>query len=262
MVDNPKYRVEREIYQSRMNLPEEADAERYHAVSGLAVAALLLGLLAPIVLVSQYAWVVTIAGLVVSVAALRRIAARAPALLGRKAALVGLALSVAFFTAVPTEWLVYRKLVRGEARQFAAIFFDYLRTNQPQKAHQLTIGPMGREALSGDLWMALRKGTEGRMMFDAFLGRPAVRALVALGDKAKVRYYDTETQWFENDTERVYQIFAVTYPGRDGLKTFFVGLLLDRTVDAPTGHAYWQVSRIAGGVKPKRLGGDGSPPRA
>jgi hypothetical protein len=82
-----------------------------------------------------------------------------------------------------------------------------------------------------------------------------------LGDKATVRFYDTESQWTDGDRDQVYQTFAVTFPDSDGLKTFFIGLLLQRHVDRPTGLAYWQITRSAGGVKPKHLGGTGSPPK-
>jgi hypothetical protein len=262
MADTPKYRVEREIYQSRMRLPQEADPLEYRAVSGLALTGLLLGLLAPIVLVTQAAWVLAIAGVVVNAMALRRIAANAPALMGRKAALVGLALSVAFGVAVPVDWLLYRRLVRDEARQFAAIWFDFLRANQPHKAQELTVLPISRDPLDEKLWGFFQKGTDQRRMLESFIYKPEIRALLALGDKATVRFYDTESQWAENDGDRVYQTYAVTFSDSEGLKTFFVGLLLERSMDSRSGHSYWRVSRTEGGVRPKALGGSGAPPKA
>ena len=261
MADAPRYRVEREVYQSKMHVPEEADAVAYRAVSGLAVAGLLLGLFAPLALVVQPMWLAAIAGVVINVVALRRIAAGAPALVGRKAALVGLTLSAIFFAAVPADWLSYRWLLRDEARKCAAIWFDYLRAGQPQKAYQLTIGPPMRDRLDDSLWEFFREGSDGRTMLNGFIHRPAVGALIALKDKATVRFYDTESQWSEKDLDHVYQTYAVTYPDSEGLKTFFIGLVLDRSMDGRTGHAYWQISRIDGGVKPKWLGGSGEPPK-
>jgi hypothetical protein len=82
-----------------------------------------------------------------------------------------------------------------------------------------------------------------------------------LGDKATVRYYATESQWLEGDRDQVYQTYAVTYPDSDGLKTFFIGLLLQRQADVHTGLSYWHIVRSTGGVKPKHLGGDGNPPK-
>jgi len=261
MADTPKYRVEREVYQSKMHLPEEADVATYHAVSGLAIAGLLLGLLAPLALVVRAAWVLAIAGVVVNVVALRRIAASAPALMGRKAALVGLTLSAIFFAAVPADWVAYRRLLREEARKSAAIWFDYLRTGQPHKAYQLTLGPTSRDRLDDTLWEFFREGSEGRRELEGFIHRPEVRTLMALRDKATVRFYDTESQWADKDVDHVYQTYAVTYSDSEGLRTFFIGLLMDRSVDAWTRHAYWQIDRIIGGVQPKWLGGSGEPPK-
>jgi hypothetical protein len=262
MTDTPKYRVEREVYQSKMHLPEEADVVTYHAVSGLAIAGLVLGLLAPLALVSQAAWVLAIAGVLVNVAALRRIAAGAPALVGRKAALVGLTLSAIFFAYVPAGWVSYRRLVREEARQSAAIWFDYLRTGQPHKAYELTLNPVSRDRLDDTLWELFPEETEERIALERFVRTPVIRTLVALRDRATVRFYDTESQWADGEADHVYQTYAVTFPESDGLKTFFIGLVLDRSANARTRHAYWQIGRFIGGVQPKWLGGSGEPPRA
>jgi len=255
------FEVHREVYQSRLNLAEDADTAQYRAVSGLAILGLLAGLLSLLALVTPLLWAMAIVALFVNVAALRRIRANAPALLGRKAALAGLALSVVAFCAAPADWLVYRGLLRREARQVGVEWFDCLRANQPHKAHQLGVSPTSRDPLDDKLWQSYRPGGEGRAMFEQFLLAPEVRALLALGDKATVRYYDTESQWTEGNNDRVYETFAVTFPDSDGLKTFFVGLLLERTVHVPTAHAYWQVNRTFGGVRPKALGGDGNPPK-
>jgi hypothetical protein len=261
MADAPKYRVEREVYQSKMRIPEEADAVAYRAVSGLALLGLLLGLISALALLVPAFWTAAIAGIIVNVVALRRIAARSPALVGRKAALVGVTLSAIFFAAIPADWLTYRWLVRNEAQKYAATWFDYLRAGQPHKAYELTVGPMSRDRVDDNLWEFFREGTEERAMLAGFLRRPAVGALMALKNKATVRYYDTESQWFDKESDHVYQTYAVTYPDSEGLKTFFVGLVLDRMAESRTNHAYWQISRIDGGVKPKWFGGSGTPPK-
>jgi hypothetical protein len=261
MPDTPKYRVERDVYQSKMHVPEETDAVAYRAVSSLALGGLLLGLLAALGLLLPALWIAAIAGVIVNAMALKRIAARWPALVGRKAALVGLTLSAIFFAAVPADWLVYRRLARDEARKCAAIWFDYLRTGQPHKAYEMTLSPTLRDRLDDSLWEFFREGTEERGMLETFVRRPAVCALVALKDKATVRYYDTESQWYERNQDHLYQTYAVTYPDSEGLTTFFVGLVLDRSTESRTGHAYWEITRIEGGVKPKWFGGPGAPPK-
>jgi len=261
MPSDSGFAVHREVYQSRLNLREDADAVQYRAVSGLAIFGLLVGLASLMALAVPLLWAVTILAIWVNVVALKRIQANAPALLGRKAALAGLVFSVFTFCAAPADWFVYRRLIREEARQTAAEWFGYLRANEPLKAHQLIVTPTSRDPLDDALWESYQGSREGRMDIDMFINGAEVRALLALGDKATVRYYDTESQWTEGDRDRVYQTFAVTFPDSDGLKTFFVGVLLDRILHPPTGHAYWQVARTFGGVRPKALGGDGNPPK-
>ncbi len=254
------FQVHREVYQSRLNLSDDPDATQYQAISGLAVAGLLAGLLSLLAFASPLLWVLAVVAVMVNVKALRWVAANAPALLGRKAALTGLALSVFTVFAIPVDWLLYRAFLRQEARQFAELWFDYLRTDHPLLAHQLTVAPSMRGRLDDrKLWESYQD-IEARQMLRQYLARPEVRTLLALGDRAIVRYYATESQWADGPRDRVYQTFAVTFPDTDGLKTFFVGLSMQREVDLPTRHAYWQVVASAGGVKPKRLGGDGAPP--
>lgn len=261
MPSDSGFEVHREVYQSRLNLPEDADVVQYRAVSGLAIVGLLAGLLSLLALAVPLLWAIAILAIWINVVALKRIDVNAPALLGRKAALAGLALAVVAFCAAPADWVVYRRLLREEARQAAMQWFDFLRTNKPLEAHQLTVSPNSRDPLDDSLWNAYQGGGEGRMVIDQFINGTEVRTLLALGDKATARYYDTESQWSESDRDRVYQTFAVTFQDRDGLKTFFVGMLLDRTLDRPTGHAYWQITRTFGGVRPKALGGNGNPPK-
>lgn len=260
MANSNTFQVHREVYQSRLNLTDDPDATQYRAISGLAIAGLLAGALSLLALAAPLLWVVAAVAVIVNLKALQWIAANEPALLGRKAALAGLALSVFAVCAVPVDWFLYRLSVRREARQFAEMWFDYLRADRPIWAHQLTIGPTSREPLNEKkLWESYRD-EQARQMLQAYLVRPEVRTLLALGDRAIVRFYDTESQWTDGPRERVYQTFAVTFPDSDGLKTFFVGVSLEREVDLPTRHAYWRVVASAGGVKPKRLGGDGNPP--
>ena len=89
--------------------------------------------------------------------ALRRIRKSASAMAGRKMAMAGLALSLLFLAAAPTDWLVYRWMIRDEARQFSGLWFKYLTQDEPQKAFQLTEPPQSRRPLDDRLWAYYRK---------------------------------------------------------------------------------------------------------
>ncbi len=84
-------------------------------------------------------------------------------------------------------------------------------------------------------------------------------ALLALRGHAQVRYYDTERQWQDRDGDWVYQTYAVTCPVQGEPTTFFVGLVLQRSVEPSAGRAFWKVASTHDAVKPVALGGPGKP---
>jgi len=169
---------------SRFSASEENEAADYHAVSALAVVGLLCGLAAATAILSPALWIVALLGVLLNVLALARIAREAPALIGRKAALVGLILSVFFGAVAMTDWYTYSELINREARQFAALWFDSLRDHEPQKAHQLTRPASTRRPFDEKLWDLYFDGSEPREDLKAYLERPEVRTLLDLGNKA------------------------------------------------------------------------------
>ncbi|HEV3138593.1 MAG TPA: hypothetical protein VGZ26_11830, partial [Pirellulales bacterium] len=82
-----------------------ADPERdYKVVERWAVGGLLLGFLSPLTLIAPILWLVPLLGLAANAVALRRIKHDAN-LVGRTAALLGLALSIAFTIAPVAQYL-------------------------------------------------------------------------------------------------------------------------------------------------------------
>lgn len=205
----------------------------YQALSGLAVVALLVGLLSWIAFLSPALVVVPLAGFLLSAVALTRIARQSPALIGRKVALAGLVLSLLFGIAAPAERSTYRWLLRREARQVAFQWFDYLRNDQPSDAMGLSIDPLARRPMQEYLLY--------REELTSFVAVPAVRAILALGEKAVVRHYRTDMQGLEDGLQTIHQAYAVTWE-EDGRKhTFFIGLNLERPYLSKLGVADWQV---------------------
>jgi len=88
-----------------------------------------------------------------------------------------------------------------------------------------------------------------------FVNMPTIRALLALGQQAKIRYYDTERQWSGLDEEFVEDVYAVTYEENHSRKTFFVRLALRRVPVRRAGESFWRVELAQGGVRPVALGG-------
>ncbi|MCR4414696.1 MAG: hypothetical protein NUV77_19955 [Thermoguttaceae bacterium] len=239
----------------------DVDETSYRAVSASAVAALLLGLASPAALFGPPLWFIPVAALALSLIALRAIAAEPSTVIGRKAALIGLALSLVIGIACPVDWLVYRWQIRREAERFGLQWFEFLRNNEPHKAFQLTSAPNDRAPLDDSLWQTYYEGSDSRRFLEEFINRKMTRALLALGEDAKVRYYDTEEQESSKTEDSVTQTFAVSYtpPGESTPTTFFVSLRMLRTQPKDSDRAFWQITNSEGGVTPRAFGGSGRP---
>ena len=221
----------------------------YHAINGLAIAGFLLGMAAPVALLDPLMCVVPWAGVLVNSMALRRIAGRWPELAGRNVALAGLMLSIVFAVAAPIDTFIHQRMMRAEARQFAELWFDAIREGQPHKAHQLTVDPRLRRPLNDRLVEAYREEARWRAELKTSSLHPPTRALLALGPKAQVRFYETADQDRNEFGDWVRLIYAATYDDREDRKTFFVAVVVQRTV-LGDGRANWRFIAVDGGVRP------------
>jgi hypothetical protein len=169
---------------------------------------------------------------------------------GGKLALWGLLLSLLFLTAAPADWLSYRWMVAKEARQFAAQWFKYVTQDEPQKAFQLTTAPQSRQPLDDHLWAFYRNNPRQRQELDNYVKSSTVRALLALGARAQVRFYQTAAQARNGDNDEVNQVFAVTYEERGERTSFFVVARMVRS-RLGNGAADWRLVGADGGFRPE-----------
>ena len=214
----------------------------YRAVSGTAVAALVVGLLAPLAMIDPLLWAVPIAGLLLGLVALWRVYRLRPALIGRKAALIGLFLSLLWGVAGPSDFAAFRCMLRREARQFARAWFGFLADNEPQKAHQLTVYPTYRQAFDERLDSFYREGSKWRSELDGYALHPPVRTLLDLGPRAEVRYLRTTNQCREQGSDLVDQLYAVRSEENGRPQEFEVSMQLQR-VYLDDGRANWRILR-------------------
>ena len=206
------------------HLSDDSDAEgtrAYHALSRLAVAGLAPGIFSFTALVDSIFWVVPLLGTIASGAALWRIDPRATA--GRRAALAGLLLSVTFGVAVPVDDYVSDRLLLGEARQFAALWFRFLAEGEPRKAYQLTIYPDSRLPLDDTLEDFFAHNPRQRQQMEDYLKLPLVRRLLTLGKKAEVRF-DRAVHGMGDRAETLQLLYTVRYDTPEGAKTFSANL--------------------------------------
>jgi hypothetical protein len=236
---------------------KDSDVAEYRALSVSAVGGLVFGLLSPLVFAHPLLWSFPFAGALLSGGALWKIRRQEAILAGRTAARWGLGLSLIFAAAGPTDWLVSRWQREGEARRFAALFFELLARREPEKAFQLTQDPSLRQPLDGRLWDYYRRAPHWRLKLEQFVAPaeegqspPLVRTLLALGDSARTRYLKTFGHFTSDTLQIVDQLYAVTYSDREGKKTFFAILRLARKT-TPDGKAAWRILRAVGGEKLK-----------
>lgn len=234
---------------------EEADIQQYRSVSAAAVAALALGLLSPVALVSILGWAAPIAGLAVAWWALRRIREEAPVLLGRKAALIGMTLSLAMLAAGPVHYYRYRHRVYREAKQFGELFFGRLRDNLPHQAHQLTLPPEQRRPTEESIGEMYPLGSDSRRQLEQFVNRHEIRVLLALGKAAEVRYFYTDSLGSEQDNDYLNAVYAVTYRPEGEPVSFFLNVRMVRTRFSEPDSSFWMINRIVPGGQPVALGG-------
>lgn len=228
---------------------QDAELAEYRALAGQAVLGLILGLSAPLAMVDPMLLSIPMLGLFFSWWALRRIKSGDTGITGRKMAITGLVFSLFFLAAAPGDWLVYRWLVRTEARQFSAVWFEYIMQDEPQTAFQLTVTPQTRRPLDDKLWAFYRNNLRQREQLESYVKKPTVRTLLALGPKAQVRFYRTESQTSDNKSDLVEQLYAVTYEEAGEKKSFFVLIRMLRSL-LPNGNAGWRILQAEGGARP------------
>jgi hypothetical protein len=227
-----------------------ADPERdYKRVDPWAVGGLLLGCLSPLTLIAPILWLVPLLGLAANGIALRRIKLDAN-LVGGKAALLGLALSIVFVIAPVAQYLTSFVMLSRQARPIADQWFEYLRQDSPEKALMLKMAPDYRQPTNEDLWLFYRHDGEANRDLRKFVEHPLVRALLALGDRAQVRFYNTTAVDTAGSLAQVQYWYTVTYPDQGGKKTFFVRIMLERKPTERASVNPWCVKAFVGGFDP------------
>jgi len=109
----------------------------YRPVSSLAIAALVLGVLSAIALVSSFFFVVPLVALAVAVAALADVERDGARKAGRLAAVAGLALAMGFGAQAITSGVVAHSIASGRARAAAEIFVQAVREGRQADAEAM-----------------------------------------------------------------------------------------------------------------------------
>jgi hypothetical protein len=234
---------------ARLSEQLESEQRAYQSVSRFAVLAALLGIGSSVAFLDRLLWLVPVMGALLSWVALRKIANAEGALIGRKLALVGLALSILFGAAAPTRWIIYQRSMFHSADQTAKKWFDALAHNEPARAHQLRLRAHRRlgDDDAESLWAFYRNDKMSRGQLRAYVALPSVRALLELGEDAEVRYVRCNRLDVTRYNELASLTYAVTYDSSGEKRTFFVRLNFERQRLIDDGVEPWRLVEVTSG---------------
>ena len=226
----------------------EKDLREYGAVSRWSVASLILGVVSFVALYAPLLLIVPVLGAFAAWRALIGIRESDMALVGRKAAPAGLALSTMFATAVPAQYAAARWWLLQEADAFGRQWFDYVKHDEPLKANQLCVPPTQRVPLENREqlleYYQIKEGARDEIKF--FLNDDLIKVLLRLGEKAQVRLYANE-DFTQRRAVGVTNVYAVSYLDGTNKKTFFVRLVLEQSSVGDE----WQIVNYGGGIRPE-----------
>jgi len=179
---------------------DELAVDGYRPVSGMAVAAVVMGVLSIAAWFHPGFWFVPVLGVVLAVVALRQLAQPDSILIGRTAAIVGLGLSLFLAALAPTESVTRTWIKNRRAEHVAARWADAVLEGKILDAHSLLM-PFARlnmPAEEGDVSQGL---FDSRSLEEAYKREREVAAILgcnaAKRQSASLREYVSESKVHE-----------------------------------------------------------------
>ncbi len=228
----------------------EADnVVHYRTVSRTAIASLLLGLLSAAAFVNKLMWCVPIVGVALAIVALRIISKGESLVLGRKAAQVGLALSLLFLTSATTGHLFRQRSLRQQARPHTSKWIEMVREGRLREAHQMYLPQLDRQKLGTNLQNYYEATREAREDKESFFGQSPLSEIVELGRQGQLRFEaDEDVSTIRESGESIdliVQRYAIDYEADGRSQTLSFLIHVTRAYDSHHGEARWRVREIA-----------------
>jgi hypothetical protein len=184
---------------------DPAQTTEYRTLSVLAIISLIMGLAAPVAIAAPFLLAIPFLGVFVSLVALRRIAVSGGVLAGGWAATVGLVLCIAS-AVLPISHDVFQRVIRvQQAEAFGRNWVGLVTSGNLKQAFGLTIEAVRSQPA------AEPNAPPRPAPYDEFVKQPAIKALEAAGENAKIEVRDTLE--FQAQTYRyimVRQLYAVS----------------------------------------------------
>ncbi len=219
----------------------EQTGVEYHAISGWAIAALVVGILSAAALIGPLMWSIPALGICLAIVAMWRVSASGGELTGWNLALFGLILSLLFGSAGPAKTITRHYWLQVRAERFADGFLDLLQQNQPYVAQQFTLHPALRKLAAADLPGAIAKDEQAQKSFNQFISREPAKTLLEFGKKAKLELLSSAVV-SEDSRDDVAVIYRISPPAEPGArKPFTITLIVERSLSYPARTEQWQI---------------------
>ena len=220
--------------------PDERPVAHYRSISWSAVIAAILGLASVIVLVSPALCPVAIAGVIVAVLALNRIAAAEGQLIGRPAALTGLCLATLFLGWGFSGYFTRQWAVEENARRMADAWVQLVTAGKLREALQFRQSPAARIASPDALAEQYEKNQEAKNELAQFASEPLIKELAAQKELAQVRFEEVTRARRSGLTDHVTLKYTYERPAGQGRLRFWIQL--SRQTDENTRRPEWQIT--------------------
>jgi hypothetical protein len=241
---------------------QDAELSEYRYLPGQVVVAIILGLLSPLALVDPWLMCVPVLGVFFGVWAIRRVRQNASAMTGRKRAIFGLALSLIFLVAAPTDAIASYRLINQQAREIADAWFRLVLEKRLPEARRLMLivkkenkqeTPQHSPVAMAAMNERAKHNAPGKSEFDQeveeFSKGPLVETLMSLGPAARVRFFQTHQQQHIDSSDVVQLVYAVTYDDGGERKSFFVCADV-RRIKLSSDQFDWRIMNVYGGFRP------------
>ena len=214
----------------RFSESEQQELEDYRPLSRVALVSFLVGWTSALALAHLVFCIFPVAGVVLALMAMWQLRSPENKQSGRMLAVFGLGLSLLF-----ASWAIAREASRdlhlyGQARVFAANWFELLRQGKVQEAHQLVMSEQGRAAqgvplgehyavsvepknkkAASDMQQMEQMMIKPHAEFAAFYSQPVPQRLRELGKKARYEFLENvQIQDTGPETVEVELAFMVT----------------------------------------------------
>lgn len=211
--------------------------KEYRAVSVWAMAALGLGLLSGLSVISPVLGIVPLVALVIGALALRQV--NKEGLAGRWMALVPLVLAPLFLGWGCSREFSRREIFVGHAREFTDDCLSILNRNEPYFAHQMMLDKKERLDPHMNFQVAYQKNERATEDFQRFTGTSPFKDIMAAAPHVKFQYEDYLNHKHHDLSDVVTLQYTYEIPGEEKRRFW---ITVRRTFSIYTGRADWRMA--------------------